>query len=179
MADDPRFEAFGRHGSSIRDELGVIFDDARFEDWVSGAAERRIIFADKIIGSISWSKELGRPQTGALSDGFVVEHWWWNPEVELGPTGEPSKPKGWTLLEPPFVWDGPEDETRYQVGLFDDVGGLIDEKIVARLAEHPWEGGGLFSGPRRVEPSEIAIGQPTGNPVRVSFSVVSVPHLRP
>ena len=57
MSDDPRFEDFGRHGSSIRDELVLIFDDARFEEWVSGAAERRNIFADKIIGSISWSKE--------------------------------------------------------------------------------------------------------------------------
>jgi hypothetical protein len=175
MTEDPRFQEFGSHGVSLRDELGGIFTDERLQEWAGDSAERRNFLADTILGTISWEKTLGKPAATHLHEGFVVDHAYSQVEIEEGPEG-PVTHKDWKNLDPPALWDGMEDAERYYVGFFDAVTGSLDEKIVVRLADRDWEEGEPFSGTRRVEPSELPVGEPTGRPVRLSFTVVAEPH---
>jgi hypothetical protein len=176
MGDDPRLEAFGAHGASLRDELGGVFTNERLQDWIGDIDARRIFLADKILGTISWDKALGKPAAPPLFEGFVVDHAYRNPEIEWGPEGPSDPDLTWKYLEPPVLWDGAEDETHFRVGFFDSVAGAADETIMVRLADRDWEGGATFSGTRRVEPTEVRVRAPRGNPVRLSFDVVARPH---
>jgi hypothetical protein len=67
MSEDPRFRAFDSQGASLRDELGGVFSDEPLREGVGDSDERRSFLADKILGTISWDKSLGRPATSSLS----------------------------------------------------------------------------------------------------------------
>jgi hypothetical protein len=71
---DSRFMTFGSHGASLRDDLGGVFTDGRLQDWVGDLDERREFLADKILGTISWAKPLGKPAISHLYEAFVVDH---------------------------------------------------------------------------------------------------------
>jgi hypothetical protein len=56
MTDDPRFEVFGAHGASLRDELRGVFIDERLREWAGGIEPRRDFLADMILGTVEWTK---------------------------------------------------------------------------------------------------------------------------
>ncbi len=177
--------------------VGGLFTDERLQEWAGDSAERRNFLADTILGTIrlprrrpprarraqfaglrrrqSGRRRWGGPRAPRLHEGFVVEHAYCHVEIEQGPGG-PVTHRDWKNLDPPALWDGTEDAGRSYVGFFDAVTGSLDEKIVVRLADRDWEEGEPFSGTRRVEPSELTVGEPTGRPVRLSFTVVAEPH---
>jgi hypothetical protein len=178
MTDNPRFHEFGPDGASLRDELGGVFTDERLREWAGDSAERREFLADKILGTISWEKSLGRPASTDLYEGFVVEHAYLHVEIDQGPEG-PVRQESWRQLDPPALWDGAEDAERYYVGFFDFVTGSFKETIAVRLADRGWEGGTPFSGTRRVDPPDLEVGKPSGRPVLLSFAVIAKPHFEP
>jgi hypothetical protein len=100
---DPRFEKFGRQGASLRDELGGVFTDDRLRDWIGDIDERRDFLADKILGAITWDKKLGKPAVLPVFEGFVVEHHYRDPEVEVGEAGGSDPDLAWKPLDPPVL----------------------------------------------------------------------------
>jgi hypothetical protein len=175
MTNDPGREAFSRYAGSLQQELGGLFTAETVRGWAVGNPDRENFLANTILGTIRWSKSVGRPVTPALADGFIVTHVGTKLELDQGPDGLPVNRSHTVTLDPPILFDGNEDDDHYLVGFTDKVLGYTDENIQVALASGQWQGGELF-GTRQVQPPQAATGPPEGRPVFLVFEVVIVPH---
>jgi|SRR5215207_1605713 len=172
MTDDPRLQAFGSQAGSLRDELGGDFTDERLQDWIGDIAERREFLADMILGTITWSKGLGRPTTPCRFEAFEVFH-----DFHVPPSRPGDEPDtwDWNLPDRPVLFDAEGDQEHYSVGFFARLRGARSERISVRLRnEIPWqEQAGNLPGFRHVDPPFLTLsGFPSGKPVPAHFEVV-------
>jgi hypothetical protein len=176
MTNDPGLEAFRRYAGSLQQELGGLFTAETVRGWAVGNPDRENFLANTILGTIRWSKSVGKPVTPALADGFIVTHVGTRLEVDQGPDGQPINLSHPVTLDPPILLDGNEDDDHYLVGFTDKVLGYLDENIKVALAPGQWQGGEPFAGTRQVQPLQAPTGPKEGRPVFLVFDVVIVPH---
>ncbi len=71
------------------------------------------VFADVAFGTIEWLRELGRPSTSTLAEGFEVQFWLYQDVGYWTPEGYRSI---WLHTPVPVsTWDGQSDEKFYRV----------------------------------------------------------------
>lgn len=87
----------------------------RLSRWVNESSARKELFGLTVLGVIRWPKELGRPGTPTLAEGFVGVHQWWFSEWHFGLGGEVIETEGWANSDPPQFWDAPEEANHYRV----------------------------------------------------------------
>lgn len=83
--------------------------------WVNESAIRKDMFGQTVIGIIRWPKELGRPGSPTLAEGFAGVHQWWFSEWHFGLGGETIVTEQWTSDVPVLLWDAPEEPEHYRV----------------------------------------------------------------
>lgn len=178
MTDEvSRLGAVSRHVTSLRDEISGIITNEALERWAGPDVTRRSFLSDMIFGTIRWDKDLGRPATPTLADGFLLQHLYTNVTMESGPGGIlEHRERG--SVDPPLMWDtGPSDD-QYLVSFVDKVEGLLEEAITAALAPVAWQGAAPYepyAGVRRIEPPGYNLQEPTGLPVFMEFKVLLAP----
>lgn len=116
---------------NITEEVKTLFDkgltQASYDIWTRSFATADIynVFSDVSFGTIEWRKELGRPSTSTLAEGFDVQFWMYQDVGYWTPEGYKE-----TWLHTPVpvsAWDGQSDETFYRVNYL--VTGLAVGKI--------------------------------------------------
>ena len=162
------------HADSLRAELGGDFNDQRIAAWIGGFQERSAFLTQKTLGAIVWSKQLGRPDSPALADGFVVAPTYDNKEAAQTPEGS-LRTTGWIPVpDSPEVWDGPGDEAHYRVEfLARNIGGTRNA-VTVTLSSVAWRDEAPGLGYRVVVPeSQVFDGATNPGLTIVDFQVVA------
>jgi len=108
-------EVWAREVESFTELLKRRPSKKRLLGWVQETGVRRDLFGQTVIGTIRWPKELGRPGTPTLAEGFVGIHQWWFHEAHFGIDGAWIETDQWAHGDPPSMWDAPEAEGNYRV----------------------------------------------------------------
>lgn len=176
--------AGGDRLEGVRQQVGQVLYDlhgllGRVSIQASLAPDERDVLADLVFGTIVWSKDLGRPSTSSLFEGFSVQHQWEKIEIDSGPAGEVEH-RTWVADPPPILRDGPNDQTSYRVSFVDQVLGQTGEMISVELTNVSWEGLGAFVGTREVNPPSVQLPvPPSGRPVFLTFEIAVKPRIEP
>ena len=98
--------AGGDRLEGVRQQVGQVLYDlhgllGRVSFQASLAPDERDVLADLVFGTIVWSKDLGRPSTSSLFEGFSVQHQWEKIEIDSGPAGEVEH-RTWVADPPPY-----------------------------------------------------------------------------
>ncbi len=83
--------------------------------WMNESQVRQDLFGLTVLGVIRWPKDLGRPATPTLAEGFVAQHRWWFDEWHFSPDGGIIETEGWAKGDPPTLWDATEEPDFYRV----------------------------------------------------------------
>ena len=107
--------------------------------WVSAAETRQDLFSDVVVGRILWPRVLGRPNSGALSDGFLLKTKIWADVFHIEVDG-PTTDLEWGPGNAVTLRDGPFHPEHYSVSyLFhspNDRPGLVE----VELSDISWTG---------------------------------------
>ena len=116
---------------NIGEEVTALFDKGltkeSYDLWIRSFATTGVydVFSEVSFGTIEWRKELGRPFTATLAEGFDVQFWMYQDVGYWTPDGYREI---WLHTPVPVsTWDGQSDETFYRVHYL--VTGLAVEKI--------------------------------------------------
>jgi len=114
MAGFDRLEGVRQQVGQVLDDLHGLLGRVSVQASLAPDELQRDVLADLVFGMIVWSKDLGRPETSSLSEGFSVHHQWEKIEIDSGPAGEVEH-RMLVSDSPPILRDGPDDETNYRV----------------------------------------------------------------
>jgi hypothetical protein len=162
------------HLRSLRAEIVGPLTPERFAAWREGSNARANFIANKIFGSIAWSKELGEPDTATMAAGFVIDHLEWY--VEIDSTGAVDVThRGWRPSDVPTAWDAPDDANHHRVVFLCDLQPLGNLVRVTLAPQHLWHATSPRLGPLQVVPVEHVVPPASPGPVLVDFEVSTVP----
>lgn len=172
MTEDAHIGAFHPHVISLRDQLGWVFTYDTIQSWIRAGEGRGDFLGDTIFGTVRWSRELGRPATPSLADGFELKHIAYTLEIEPGTYDKIYK----LISVPPLEAWGLEADDYYIVGFASKIIGGFFEAIEVTLANRPWDVIRPYPGTRLIEPSSQSTGLPDGRPVFLEWEVSIVPY---
>jgi hypothetical protein len=157
MPDDTsrRSVPFSR-ASELTNAIGTSASDERLHDWVSDDPSRASLLDGKIVGTISWSHELGRPDRPRLADGFIIIFHFEPLEETAGPSGTPAPTVEAIDTPPSELWER-DDGDRYVVGFLGDFQSRFgDNTVSVALSNVPWRDRSPHFGARTVVPPHTA-----------------------
>jgi hypothetical protein len=157
-------------------ELGGAFTGRRLVDWARGNPERSAFLGHSVLGSIAWSRALGKPETPTLWEAFEVVHLFCNPAER-----DCKQPDDWQGADPPEGGDGRPDGERYWVFFVCKVKELFPNKVTVALRDVRWSSAGPFAASRPVvAPDEQQFSPPgDGGAVILEFTLVAPIHFDP
>ena len=110
MAGFDRLEGVRQQVGQVLDDLHGLLGRVSVQASLAPDELQRDVLADLVFGMIVWSKDLGRPETSSLSEGFSVHHQWEKIEIDSGPAGEVEH-RMLVSDSPPILRDGPDDDS--------------------------------------------------------------------
>jgi len=177
---DPRMLTPAHLNELVHETHGIL-TDKRLLKWSNASAERTGLLQGLILGSISWSESLGKPNTKNLADAFAVEHTYCDLTVTAGkPEPDCKDPQSWRTGDPPLLTDAQPSENRYRVVFSARLQSLFPNKITVALRDRVgWQEAGPYASSRPlVVPNETTF-QSGGEAVILEFSLVAPIHFNP
>jgi hypothetical protein len=128
--------------------------EQRMHRWLNEAPEHAAALEGKIIGTITWSRDVGRPDEPSLADGFWINHHFEAEEETAGPEGTPAPATTERDESPSQVWER-ETADEYIVGFLCDFGSRLGKHtITVKLTDVGWRNTSLHFGARTVVPRQ-------------------------
>lgn len=122
LGDDPSGGRRPPDLAHFSERLNEKYSETSLRAWVNASAARRDSFEGLTLGTIRWPKSIGRPDSGTLTEGFVVDRLFYYDIWYIGLNGEIIEKDGWIRGTPPTVWDGTDDADHYRVNYLFNAG---------------------------------------------------------
>jgi len=103
--------------------------------WVAAGTDRISFLTNTIWGNVRWPKAIGRSLGPTLASGFTVEHWYNKIDAVVIAPGVIEDRSKWIRVDPPSVWDVPQDGDEYRVS-FMCYASALPNAIRVQFAEH-------------------------------------------
>jgi hypothetical protein len=147
------------------------------EAWRGSIEGRGALLDNLILGTISWNKDLGRPDGPAMTSGFSIHHEAWYEFLVVTADGL-HEDHGWRTASAPSSWDAITAD-KDQVGFMTDFAGPFPNRLSVEFGPaHHWRDSSPFAGVRRITPAQVTVQLSDQHRFAfVAFEVVVTPYL--
>lgn len=152
LDDDPSGGRRAPDLARFSQKLNGKYSEARLRAWVNASAARRDSFEGLTFGTIRWPKSIGRPDSGPLAEGFVIDRLFYYDFWYIGLNGEIIEKDGWIRGTPPTVWDGKDDADHFRVNFLFNAGSR--NRVEVSFSKAGWQrpGKNVLQGYRWMHP---------------------------
>jgi hypothetical protein len=165
------------HTESLRELLGGDLRMETVENWSEDAAHAAALLDFAILGTISWDKRLGRPDSQLMAEGFAIRHEYWYERLIATADGI-FEDKGWQGAATPTTWDVAPSDDRHRVRFIADYVAPFPNRLKVEFGSvRHWRDSTPFAGVRHISPPGVTVTLGAQRFAVVEFEVVTTPYL--